>query len=130
MLSHNHNRTHKYVNKFWNEKLKTDDSLLIKEDVNDEYTQGMYIYKDLPVTSRKTKKKGDVCMNSEAFEVLHNVENSIHLGTTRSNDNGEPERHSIDVEFKDFTEISCLNYCLTTHFSQGESITEDFTIYD
>ena len=37
--------------------------------MNDEYTQDMYIYKDLLVIAKKTVQRGDVCMNNEAFEV-------------------------------------------------------------
>ena len=90
----------------------------------------MYIYKDLPVIARKTVQRGEVFMNNEAFEVLHYDSNNIYLGTTRPNDDGEPEDHTIDIEFKTFMETFCLNYCSTTHKAQGETITEDFTIYD
>jgi hypothetical protein len=73
----------KIYNKIWNDKLKTDDSVSMKEDVNDEYTQDMYIYKDLPVISRKTVQRGEVCINNEAFEVLHYDSDNIYLGTNR-----------------------------------------------
>jgi ATP-dependent exoDNAse (exonuclease V) alpha subunit len=125
-----YNRTRKHINKLWNDKLKPADSLLIKADDTDEYTQDMYIYKDLPVIARKTANKGDVCMNNETFEVLDYDDNNIYLGTTRPNDDGEAECHSIEVEIKDFNELFCLNYCSTTHKAQGETITDDFTIYD
>ena len=58
------------------------------------------IYKDLPVLPRKTVQRGDVCMNNKALEVLHYDSNNIYLGTTRPNDDGEPEDHTI--EFKTF----------------------------
>ena len=69
-------------------------------------------------------------MNNEAFEVLHYDSNNIYLGTTRPNDDGEPVDHTIDIEFKTFMETFCMNYCSTTHRAHGETITEDFTIYD
>jgi hypothetical protein len=50
-------------------------------------------------------------MNNEAFEVLHYDSNNIYLGTTRPNDDGEPEDHTIDIELKAFMETFCLNYC-------------------
>lgn len=125
-----YNRTRKHINKYWNEKLKTDDSILIKEDIEDDYTQDMYIYKDLPVIARKTEQKGEMCMNNETFEVLDFDDDKIYLGTTRPNEEGEPEPHSIEVDTKDFNELFALNYCSTTHKTQGETIEEDFTIYD
>ena len=48
-----YNKTRKYINKLWNDRLKTDESLLIKANGTDEYTQDMYIYNDLPVIARK-----------------------------------------------------------------------------
>jgi hypothetical protein len=101
-----YNRTRKYINKIWNDKLKTDDSVLIKDDVKDEYTQDMYIYEELPVIARKTVQPGEVCMNNEAFEELHYDRNKNYLGTKRPNDDGEPEDHTIDIEFKAFMEHS------------------------
>jgi len=125
-----YNKTRKYINKIWNDKLKPEDSILIKEDIEDEYTQDMYVYKDLPVIARKTEQKGEVCMNNETFDVLDFDDEKIYLGTTRPNDDGEPECHLIDVDIKDFIELFALNYCSTTHKAQGETIEEDFTIYD
>ena len=52
-----YNKKRKYIHKNWNDKLKTVDSVLIKEDVNDEYTQDVYICKDLPVIARNWFKK-------------------------------------------------------------------------
>jgi hypothetical protein len=49
-------------------------------------------------------------MNNEAFEALHYDSNNIYLGTTRPNE-GEPEDHTIDIEFKAFMETFCLNCC-------------------
>ena len=69
-------------------------------------------------------------MNNETFEVLDFDDEKIYLGTTRPNDDGEPECHLIDVNIKDFIELFALNYCSTTHKAQGETIEEDFTIYD
>jgi hypothetical protein len=68
-------------------------------------------------------------MHNEAFEVLHYDSNNIYLGTTRPNNDGEPEDHTIDIEFKTFMETFCLNYCSITHKAQGETITEDFFLF-
>ena len=125
-----YNRTRKHINKIWNEKLKKDNCLFLKEDIEDEYTQDMNIYQELPVIARKTVDKGEICMNNETFEVLNYDNDNIYLWNTRPNDDGEPEIHSIDIKIENFIEIFSLNYCSTTHKSQGETINENFTIYD
>ncbi len=55
---------------------------------------------------------------------------NIYLGTTRPNDDEEPEDHAIDIELRAFMVTFCLNYCSTSHKAQNETITEDFTIHD
>jgi hypothetical protein len=90
----------------------------------------MYIYKDLPVIARKTINKGDICINNETFEVLNFDDKFIYLGTIRPNEEGEETPHFIDIKVEDFMKLFSLNYCSTTHKAQGETITENFTIYD
>ena len=90
----------------------------------------MFIYKELPVIARKTVDKGEICINNETFEVLNYDNDNIYLWNTRPNEEGEPEIHSIDIKIDNFIEIFSLNYCSTTHKSQGETINENFTIYD
>ena len=90
----------------------------------------MYIYTALPVIARKTIDDGDVCINNETFEVLNFDDTHIYLGNTRPTEDDGEELHPIDVELKQFAKLFSLNYCSTTHKSQGETITEDFTIYD
>jgi len=126
------NETRKYINKKWNNKLKPElgSYLELKEDPKDDYTQDMYIYIELPVIARKTIDKGEVCVNNETFEVINYDNESIYLGTTRPNDDGEPEPHLIDININDFIGMFSMNYCSTTHKSQGETIDEDFTIYE
>ena len=68
--------------------------------------------------------------DKEKFEVLDHDDEIFYLGTTRPDDNGEPECQMIDVELKDFVSMFCLNYCSTTHKSQKETTDENFTIYD
>lgn len=124
------NATRKIINEYWNTKLKPDNSLFIPKDEKDEYTQDMYIYNNLPVIARKTVQGGDICINNETFEVIMIDDKKIYLGNERPSEDGLLESHSIDVKIEDFREMFCLNYCSTTHKTQGETITEDFTIYD
>ena len=42
------NTTRKAVNKLWNDRLRTTNSLFIPFNPEDEYTQDMYIYENLP----------------------------------------------------------------------------------
>lgn len=124
------NATRKIVNEYWNTKLKPDDSLFIPKDEKDEYTQDMYIHKDLPVIARKTVQGGDICINNETFEVIMINDKKISLKNERPSEDGLLEIHCIDVKIEDFRDMFSLNYCSTTHKTQGETITENFTIYD
>ena len=124
------NRTRKAVNKYWNEKLRPTEYLFIQEDDKDEYTQDMYIYKNLPVIARKTVDGGAYCVNNETFEVIDFDNEKIYLYTERPNEEGEAEHHSIESNVKDFKDLFSLNYCSTCHKAQGETIKENFTIYD
>ena len=63
-------------------------------------------------------------------DVLNFDDTHIYLGNTRPTEDDGEELHSIGEEIKDFAKLFSLNYCSTTHKSQGETITEDFTIYD
>ena len=82
------NATRKIINGYWNNKLKPDDSLLIPNDAEDEYTQDMYIYKELPVIARKTIQGGDICINNETFEVIMIHDGKIYLGNERPSEDG------------------------------------------
>lgn len=124
------NITRKQVNKLWNEKEKQDNSLFIKADINDDYTQDTYIYKGLPIIARKTINKGDICINNETFEVIDYDNDNIYLFNERCNEDGIIEPHNITIKINEFIKNFSLNYCSTTHKVQGETITEDITIYD
>eukprot|EP00960_Hanusia_phi_P062732 765249-Hanusia_phi.AAC.1 len=119
------NATRKAVNKHWNENEKPADFIFIPEDPEDDYTQDMYIYENLPVIARKTIDKGEVCVNNETFSVTCFDEDHIHLYTIR---NDEP--HYIEIERSKFSSTFALNYCCTIHKSQGETIKDKITIYD
>ena len=131
------NVTRKIINGYWNSKIKTDDGLLIPNDEEAEYTQDIYIYKELPVIARKTIQGGDICINKETFQnkvevmiMIH--DGKIYLGNERPSEDGLLEIHSIDVKIEDWRDMFCLNYCdcSTTHKTQGETITENFSIWD
>eukprot|EP00960_Hanusia_phi_P054420 762651-Hanusia_phi.AAC.2 len=119
------NATRKAVNRYWNKKEHSEISLFIPENSEDEYTQDMYIYENLPVIARKTIDKGEVCVNNESFIVTAFDDKQIHLYTIR-----EDEPHYIEIEISKFIETFALNYCCTIHKSQGETIKDKITIYD
>ena len=124
------NNTRKRINAYWNNKEKNNNSILIKADENDEITQDIYLYKGLPLIARKNLKGGEETINNEKF-ILDNYDNQyLFLSSDRPDDNGEIFKHKIDIDIKDLQKLFCLNYCSTTHKSQGETISENFTIYD
>ena len=127
-----YNKTRKRINKYWNDKKKNDGDLFILADEENDKTQDMYIYEGLPVIAMKTKHDGDNILfaNSETFNV-GNIDNEyISLCCERPDENGEKEIYIYDCPIEDFRDYFLLNYCSTTHKSQGETITEEYTIYD
>ena len=126
------NKTRKRINKYWNDKKKNDGDLFIQADEENDKTQDMYIYKELPVIAMKTKHDGgDVLFaNSETFNVGEIDNEYISLYCERPDEKGEKEMYIYDCPIEDFRDYFLLNYCSTTHKSQGETITEKYTIYD
>lgn len=119
------NNTRKRINKYWNNKEKTVFSIFIPQDPEDNYTQDMYIYENCPIISRVNNydENGNILYaNSETFNVISVNNKYIYLQNEMNN--------SLKVEVKDFNKNFALNYCTTTHKTQGETITEDFNIYD
>jgi hypothetical protein len=142
------NNTRKQVNKMWNKKLKKEDNLFIKEDITIGHSQDVFIYNNLPVIAMTTKRemkdetvnakaktikkkdkeyveKPPLFVNSETFHVVSFTESKITLQNERTNG-----IHSFEIEVKDFHKNFCINYCSTVHKSQGDTILEDYTIYD
>jgi len=126
------NRTRIIINKYWNDKLKKEGDLFISENDNDEQTQDMYIYEGLPIIAKKTKRDGDNLLfaNSETFNVGNIDDEYISVYCERPDENGEKEMYIYDCPKEEFKDYFLMNYCSTTHKSQGETITENYTIYD
>ena len=124
------NKTRKIINAYWNNKEKNTNSILIKANENDDKTQDIYLYSGLPLIARQNTKGGDEMINNEKF-ILENYDDQfLYLLSERPDENGDIFKHKIDIEIKDLQKLFCLNYCSTTHKSQGETISENFTIYD
>ena len=126
------NKTRKRINKYWNDKKKKDGDLFIPADEENDKTQDMYIYEGLPVICMKTKHDGDdvLIANSESFNVGNIDDEYISLYSERPDENGEKQMYFYDCPIEEFSDYFLLNYCSTTHKSQGETITEKYTIYD
>lgn len=119
------NNTRKRINEYWNNKENTSCSLFIPEDKDDDYTQDIYIYNNCPIIARKNNydDNGDILYaNSETFNVICFNNTYIYLQNEMNT--------SLKVDVVDFNKNFALNYCTTTHKTQGETITEDFNIYD
>jgi len=127
------NRTRIIINKYWNDKIKKEGDLFIyfSESDNDEQTQDMYIYEGLPIIAKKTKRDGDNLLfaNSETFSVGNIDDEYISVYCERPDENGEKEMYVYDCPTEEVGDYFLMNYCSTTHKSQGETITENYTIY-
>jgi hypothetical protein len=123
------NATRKYVNKVSNEKYKTKDAILVKHISNDVFTQDIWVHKGLPVISR-ISMKDDTLLNNESYVVVECDENRIVCMTKRVNSEGVEEEHCVEEDTADFQKSFLLDYCHTTHKSQGESIGEPYCIWD
>lgn len=124
------NKTRKEVNKYWNNKEKIDEALFIKADEDDEMTQDIYLYSGLPLIARRNTQGGEEMINNEKF-ILDGYDNEfLYLSSERPNEEGDQIIHKIDIKINDIHKYFLLNYCSTTHKAQGETITENFTIYD
>ena len=126
------NSTRIKVNKYWNDKYKTNDSLFIGEDTYDEYTQDMYLYTGMPVIAKKTGHDGDEILfaNSETFTIGNIDDKYVSVCTQRPDEDGNKEVYVYDCPIEEFRQGFLMNYCSTTHKSQGETIIENYTIYD
>jgi hypothetical protein len=135
------NKTRIRVNKMWNDKLRKSDALFIPKytnpnNENDEHakqSQDMYIYNGLPVIAMRTKfdkEEGLLFANSETFEICDIGEDYISMYNERPDDNGNKELYVYNCPIEDFNKYFLMNYCSTTHKCQGETIVENFTIYD
>lgn len=135
------NKTRIRVNKMWNDKLRKSDALFISKytnpkNENDEHakqSQDMYVYNELPVIAMRTKfdkADGLLFANSETFEVCDIGEDYISLFNERPDDNGNKSLYIYNCPIEDFNKYFLINYCSTTHKCQGETIVDNFTIYD
>ncbi|KAJ1465098.1 hypothetical protein T484DRAFT_3639516 [Baffinella frigidus] len=147
------NNTRKQVNTVWNRKLKKEDNLFFKEDITLGNSQGVFIYNNLPVIAMTTKRemkdetvkpekkkrekrdkeyveKPPLFVNSETFNVISFTKDKITLQNERPDKEGKKLIYSFEINVKDFQKHFCINYCSTVHKSQGDTILEDYTIYD
>jgi len=123
------NRTRKYVNDILMRKYKPQNSIYLPRDPKDEYTQNTYLYIGLPIIGRVTWKNGEL-INNECYTITEIDNKFITCENIRPDEEGNPEKHIIKIKIKDFHHNFLVNYCATTHKSQGETIAEDITIWD
>ena len=127
-IAHTH-KTRKAVNKKWNDRLKTADTLHLPIIEGDEkHGQDIYVYQKCPLIARKNDNKRQMYFNNETFEVIAYDEDNVYLFTERPDDTGEFQIYSIEVAHADIQKL--FYYCSTIHKVQGSTITECFTIWD
>ena len=130
-----YNKTRIRVNKMWNDKKKKGGDLFIPALIDNDprkLTQDMYVYNGLPVIAMKTKHDGDDLLfaNSETFIICEIGDDYISIYNERPDDNGDKSFYKYNCPIEDFNKYFLMNYCSTTHKSQGETIVDNYTIYD
>jgi ATP-dependent exoDNAse (exonuclease V) alpha subunit len=143
-----YNKTRIRINKMWNDRNKKEGDLFLSKpiarltrngDINQDdekyfkQTQDMYLYEGLPVIAMRTlfdKESNLLFANSETFNICFIGDEEIGLYNERPDENGNKEGYNISIPIEDFNKYFLMNYCSTTHKTQGETITENFTIYD
>ena len=143
-----YNKTRIRINKMWNDKNKKEGDLFLPKpearltrngDINQDdekyfkQSQDMYLYENLPVIAMRTlfDKEGNLLFaNSETFNICFIGDEEIGLYNERPDENGNKEGYNLSMPIEDFNKYFLMNYCSTTHKTQGETITENFTIYD
>lgn len=129
------NDTRKYVNKICMEYYKDDDYLLLKVENDDddekiEYSQDTYIYKGLPLRSRKTFKEIDI-KNGEQFIVVEYTNKKVILKKDNSRFNSIDDNTLYEIPIsKNFLKHFNPNYCMTVHNSQCQSFNEPFRLWE
>jgi ATP-dependent exoDNAse (exonuclease V) alpha subunit len=142
------NKTRKKINTLLNSKLKPDKFVISKklEWINndkktdkenkalklkydeDNQSQDIFIYEGMPMISRLNC--GDKLCNNEKF-VVKSIDNDIiTLTSTRANDDGIEEEHIIEMDLDRIQLALLCCYCMTTHKSQGITISGAVTIHD
>ena len=108
------NQTRKGINAELNEKR----GLFVERNMFDESSQDMYIYKGVPLIAKETTSE---FFNNEKFVVKNTFAESITL---------ENDRTQIEIHRLDLSTFFNLSFATTVHKSQGDSINENFTIWE
>ena len=87
----------------------------------DKNSQDFILMKGMPLIARRNRKDLNI-FNNERFICEMIKSNKIII----KNDNGD----KIDVNIEDINKLFYLGFCFTTHRAQGETINEDYTIYE
>lgn len=137
------NATRKRINKLRNEffaKQKSSNEMVLlpfenEDEIDKPIQQDAILYTGLPIIAHKNKSvDGELeTANNETF-VIDSIDFdgcSFTAISTRPNENGEPEEHSLTLPFEEFHNRFLLNYCTTVHKSQGATIpTGNIYIFD
>lgn len=126
------NGTRVRVNKILNERHKTADAVRVPAITKDEYTQTVWLHPGLPLIARKNigGKEEMELINNETYTVKSITTKQVVCVAQRADDEGKPYEHEHTVELEEFQKHFLMNYCSTTHKSQGETITEEYTIWE
>lgn len=134
------NKTRKRINQLINTKtnkgnilsprIQSEDKQVMKgnEMVNENPTQDIYLYDNLPMISRITH--GEDMVNNERFIITKITKDLVMLESERPDEDGKPYKHIIGVKLIELQKYFLCAYCVTTHKSQGITINGALTIHD
>ena len=122
------NVTRKHVNHLIMNQCKPADALFSAAIDGDKYSQDIWIYRGLPLIARRTDKK--VFVNNEYFVVDEIKDNIVVCHSERTDNDDKPYIHVFSIKSECLQKVMCVNYCSTVHKCQGETINEDFTIWN
>lgn len=132
------NYTRVRVNRMCNERWRPTAALRLPAVEKDEMTQPLWLHVGLPVIARVNKEgEAQAQGGAEEMELINNetyvvkaVGETVECETVRADEEGSPYTHTFSVPLSDFQEYFLMNYCSTTHKAQGETITDQYTIWD
>jgi len=124
------NETRVRVNKALMEARKPDDALFMPCVAGDDDSQDTYVFKGLPILARLNMDDGDTMANNEMFVVDDIEEDAKGAPRDVITCKSTIRDNVFECETAKFMRTFVPAYCTTTHKAQGDTIDENFTIWD
>jgi hypothetical protein len=98
--------------------------LIIKKKEKDEYGQDLMLVHNMPIIAKCGNDKFDI-MNNKTFKIIKIDSNDIHII-----DDAKVRDSPIAIPISKFNDLFNIAFCVTTHKSQGMSISSDYCIHE